>query len=240
MNQRFGTKNSASCDPKHPTNRHKMEGFRQSRDLPLPSVFGKVSQPPIAAGGTGQMQARAVAQRGRTSASLTKLVAGSDGRPKQEDKRWKAIKTVHSTPHQGNKAYHKQINTRICIYIYKSETCPQTKISTALQISVRRILKCKSFIKISGRMKNCHQTHTVTTVTTLIYTDPLVFCMFFCVWYDATVFDLYEERPRHYASQSPSFLAHLFPPKVATPMPCDADLGLIPSPNVIQSSTVAP
>ncbi len=63
--------------------------------------------------------------------------------------------------------------------------------------------------------------------------------VFLCL-YDATVFDLYEERPRHYASQSPSFLAHLFPPKVATPMPCDADLGLIPSPNLIQSSTVAP
>lgn len=51
---------------------------------------------------------------------------------------------------------------------------------------------------------------------------------------------LNQQQPRHYTSQSPSFLAHLFPPKVATPMPCDGDLRLIPSPNVIQSSTVAP
>lgn len=51
---------------------------------------------------------------------------------------------------------------------------------------------------------------------------------------------LNQQRPRHYTSQSPSFLAHLFPPKVATPMPCDGDLCLIPSPNVIQSSAVAP
>ena len=90
-------------NPKHPTYPHKMEGFRQSR--------GKASWvPPIADEGTGQMQARVVAQRGQISASETRLVAGSDERPK----RWKAIKRAQSTPYQRNKACHKQINQKIC------------------------------------------------------------------------------------------------------------------------------
>lgn len=79
------------CDPKnpnHPTYPHKMEGFRPSR--------GKVSPvPSIADEGTGQMQALGVAQRGQISASETRLVAGSDERPK----RWKATKRAHSTPY---------------------------------------------------------------------------------------------------------------------------------------------
>ena len=111
--------NVIKINPKHPTYPHKIRKV-SGNHVAKPPGF-----PSIADEGTGQMQARGVAQRGQISASETRLVAGSDERPK----RWKAIKRAQSTPCQRNKACHKQINQK---------HVPERRISTASCMFVRR------------------------------------------------------------------------------------------------------